>query len=42
MLFIADSISTGTVRVSPFTTYKGDIIAKKNFVIFYLHSEIEI
>lgn len=44
MLFIADSVSSGTVRFSPFTTYKGDryLCKKYNFVIFYLHSEIEI
>lgn len=35
VLFIADSISTGTVRFSPFTTYIEDTIAKKYFGFFF-------
>lgn len=39
VIFIADSVSTATVRLLSYATYNEDTIAKKySFVKFYLHS----
>lgn len=43
VIFISDSVSTAMMRLSSYTTYREDTIAKKiGFVKFYLHSEREI
>lgn len=37
VIFIADSVSTGTVRFSSYTTYKEDTIAKNIVLLNFIY-----